>query len=300
MVGLTVSAEGIALCRLSPDAESHHLSHCQFHPCAQSQDIPQTLSRVVREQGLAGSHCVLVLDMGEYKIIRTDAPPVEADELREAVRWKIQDQLEWDDKAYVLDVFPLPESRQSGRPKTVCAVVAESQPIQQRIDWIAQSELELTAITIPELALTAFVSLMPENQTGLLMMHPQTSQGLLLAAKNEWMYLSRHVRLVAEPSRSLSLDATTHSGHEQLILEIQRSLDYFESYFAEPAITALVMTPSPTQQGANMLASLQQNLNLQARTMDLTALFESAQPLDDELQARCLIPAGAALSELAA
>jgi len=67
----------------------------------------------------------LALAYNDYKITRTESPNVPDEELQDAVRWKIQEQIELDPDSAVVDVFPLPESRQPGRPKTVCAVVAD-------------------------------------------------------------------------------------------------------------------------------------------------------------------------------
>lgn len=301
MVGVTVSAEGVALCRLTPDSDqSWQLSHCVFEAMASSRDAPATLTRLIKQNGLQGLPCVFALCYTDYKIIRTDAPAVQPAELKDAVRWKIQEQIEWEPDDTVLDVFPLPESRQPGRPGTVCAVVANRALLQQRVEWLAQSGLILSAITIPELALTAYVPLMPENDTGVLLMHQAGDVGVLLAAKQDWMYLSRHVRL--DQPASLSLDSDRSADrYDGLVLEIQRSLDYYESYFAEAPINDLVVTPSgQPEQDRPMLDGLHRQLNLQARTLDMTALFQTTQPLEDQLQSRCLIAAGAALSELAA
>lgn len=298
MVGLTVSADGVALCRLTPSEDStYHLTHCAHQATAASGDVPEVLNRLVRQYGLQRLPCVLALTPADYKIIRTDAPPVPAEELQDAVRWKIQDQVEWEPDNTICDVFPLPQSKQPGRPDTVCAVVAERALLQQRVDWIESSGLMLQAITIPELALTAYAPLMPENENGLLMMHRFGEQGILLAAKQDWMYLSRLVRMGSVGVPSSDFD----SEQSALVLEIQRSLDYYESYFAETPISDLVITPAGENgQDRALLTLLQSQLNVQARLLDMTALFKVNQTLDDDLQFRCLVAAGAALGEMSA
>lgn len=300
MVGVAVSTEGVALCRLSPTEEAYQLSHCVFEGISSHRDVPETLSRLVKQNGLQDLPCVLTLCYGDYKLIRTDAPAVEPQELRDAVRWKIQDQIEWDSNDTVIDVYPLPESRQPGRPKTVNVVAAQRTLLQDRVEWIGHSGLVLHSITIPELALTAYVPLMPENQSGLLMLHHAGETGVLLAAKQDWMYLSRHVRL-QQTGYSLHAEDAASAAQEALVLEIQRSLDYYESYFAESPINDLVITPmANNSENTKLLSGLHRQLNIQARTLDMTAVFQTARPMEDQLQSRCLMAAGAALSEMRA
>jgi len=301
MAGLSFSTEGVALCCVVPAAEQgYRLSHCLFEATASIRDAPQTLHRMIRQQGLQGTPCQLALAYNEYKIIRTEAPNVPNEELSKAVHWKIQDQIEQDPDLTIMDVFPLPESRQPGRPKTVCAVVADLDLIKQRISWVKESGLELQSISIPELALVAYTPLLPENEKGLLLIHQAEDTGVLMAARNDWMYLSRHVRLNQRPPE-LGLTFEAEPMDEALVLEIQRSMDYYESYFAENAITDLVITPSGREvEDRVLLTMINRELAIEARTLDMTAVFETQQPLDDVLQSHCLVAAGMALTGLAA
>lgn len=90
------------------------------------------------------------------------------------------------------------------------------------------------------------------------------------------------------PDQQRTLDA--------IVLEVQRSLDYYESHFAKPSINSLVIAPLPFEIPGiiNYLAGA---LGLQVRLLDLNAVLETQKPLSNEEQANSFFAIGAALRE---
>jgi MSHA biogenesis protein MshI len=80
------------------------------------------------------------------------------------------------------------------------------------------------------------------------------------------------------------------------VLEIQRSLDYFESHFREAPIRHLVLAPL-AEPVPGFMEYLSANLNVTVDSMDLAALLDSNVELTPALQARCLSTIGAALRQ---
>jgi MSHA biogenesis protein MshI len=79
-----------------------------------------------------------------------------------------------------------------------------------------------------------------------------------------------------------------------LALEIQRSLDYVESYYGIPPISGLVVVPL-AQNTQELLNNLSNNHGITARIMDLTAIVDCDILLDDATQSRCAPVIGATL-----
>ena len=90
------------------------------------------------------------------------------------------------------------------------------------------------------------------------------------------------------PDQQRSLDA--------IVLEVQRSLDYYESHFAKPAINSLVIAPLPYEV-PGLIKYLAGALGLQVRMLDLNAVLDMKQPMSEEQQAEVFFAIGAALRE---
>ena len=88
------------------------------------------------------------------------------------------------------------------------------------------------------------------------------------------------------PDKQRTLDA--------IVLEVQRSLDYYESHFAKLAITSLVIAPLPYEI-PGMIKYLASALGLQVRLLDMNAILDVTTPLSEKQQSDCFFAIAAAL-----
>ena len=79
-----------------------------------------------------------------------------------------------------------------------------------------------------------------------------------------------------------------------LALEIQRSLDYVESYYGIPPISTLAVIPIPSHT-ESLLNHLNENLSTNSRIMDISTILEGETILTDKTQAYCATVIGATL-----
>ncbi|NKB38817.1 MAG: hypothetical protein GKR93_16925 [Gammaproteobacteria bacterium] len=81
---------------------------------------------------------------------------------------------------------------------------------------------------------------------------------------------------------------------DTVIVEIQRSLDYYESHFAMPQISSLVITPL-SQELPGVAEYISGQLDIPTRILDIQSLIDSELELDSQMQSQCLLAIGAAL-----
>ena len=121
---------------------------------------------------------------------------------------------------------------------------------------------------------------------------PQARQGTL--------YLARRLELGLE---ALGGEVECVDGEPQgrtrdwldaLLVQVQRSLDFYENNFAQPPIGDLVLAPL-ARPVPGMAAYLAAQLGLRVRELDLNELIDTPEPLDATMQARCFAALGAAL-----
>lgn len=262
-----------------------------FQPWPAGEDPAKALARLAAAHDLDRSRCTTVLDAVDYSLLLTEAPDVPAEELRAAIRWRIKDLIDFHINDATIDVFEVPGEKTTGRTRPMYAVAARSAVIQKRVDLMEAAGVRLEIIDIPEMAQRNLAALLPEDVKGAACLSFAPASGLLTITRQAELYLSRNLdvgfdRLIGGDDPAGDLD--------RIVLEVQRSLDYYESHFRQPPVAALAVVPPP-RAVSGLLDHLKANLNVNVRVVDLRELVECPHEVTPELQSRCFIMLGAAL-----
>ncbi len=308
--------EGVALARIKAGDDGHppHVELCEFFPLESAAGQQELLAELVDGYGLARSHCLSVMP-GNFSLLLVEAPQVDAAELKAAVRWQIKDLIDFHIDDAVIDVFDIPGQEARGRQKMMYVVAARVSTVQEHIDLLEGAGAALSVIDIPELALRNIAALLPEGPGGVALLHFTRHGGLLTLSRDGELYLSRNLEMGCEALHSqlqadagvelggMSLESQENEGGfspgmtrllDSIVLEVQRSLDYYESHFSLPPVGGLVLAPTE-EPIPGMLSYIASNLSVPVRTLDLNAVLDSETTLSDALQSRALLAIGAAL-----
>lgn len=286
-----VQADAVCLTSIRRQgAERARLTLCECRPLPAGEE-GKALAQLASQHGLKRSHCTTVLHPDGYKLLLTEAPDVSADELKAALRWRVKDLIDFHINDATLDVFELPGAVSGAKAREMYVVAARNDAIQRRADLMEAAGIGLEVIDIPELAQRNLAALLPEDAAGVAFLSLQATSGLITVTRQGMLYLSRSLNLGLETLRT-AVDAGAYLEH--IVLEVQRSLDYFESHFREAPIRNLVLAPleAPVP---GLLENLAANLNVTVGQMDIRQLLDSDVELPPALQARCLAAIGAAL-----
>ncbi len=316
MTGIDVSSDGIALARTSTsgaDTAFPHLSFCQFFPLNNEQPPAAVLQQLSKQYELNASHCVSVAAQGSFSLLLVESPEVDASELKAAVRWQIKDLIDFHIDDAIIDVFDIPGQQERVRSKLMYVVASRTSTVQQHIDLLEQNQINLDVIDIPELVLRNIAALLPEDHSGVITLYVGRNQSMLVFTREKTLYLSRRIELGIEQLQEYlnasgdgdefvledeeqPMPAQLQRALENVVLEVQRSLDYYESHFSLPQVSGLVITPM-AENIPGMISYLGSNLGVPVRMLDLNAVIESDENLSDQLQSQCLFAIGAALRE---
>lgn len=296
-VGLSIG-EHIVLAHVVPNNSDIQLTYCvhtgRAHDGVSAAPDKQTqLARLVADAGLKGVSANLVLAASDYNLFLVDAPPVAAEEMASAVRWKIKDLLDYPVEQAVIDVFTLPPDATPNRPTgRVYAVAAAKSRLQQLITLVNQSGLELRAIDIPELALRNITSHLEDDYNGLAFLSLEPGGGVLNIVKQGQLYLTRRINLPV--SQNMTADADWGGQQDRLVLEIQRSLDYFESQMGQQPVSRIVLAPRGRDTSV-LLDVLTSSLAPPVVALNLDERISAPDWADEALKADCLTVIGGGL-----
>jgi MSHA biogenesis protein MshI len=309
VVGLTFFSDGLALVYVEHDGDGRaqvKLSHTV--DCA-SDAHAEALTAVVQQYQLQKSPCVAVMARGAYSLIQIDKPDVAENEMRDAVRWQIKDLLDFPAEDAVIELF---SAASSASPQAAFAVAAAEKKVRYVVDAMRGAELDVRAIDIPELALRNIVAKTAENERGAALLTLWDGNGLITIVHKGELCMARRINLgikelIAAADGDGSFAATSSAGDEiaveisqaqqnildDMVLEIQRSLDYYESSVAHQAVSALLIAPL-TEPVPGLQDYLSSYLAPQVRSLDL-GLLVSGDAMSSMSQSRCLSAVGAAL-----
>lgn len=312
---IVLSEEGIAYACITHDAgQTPILKSLQYSAVNNKAEFSTALKKIVEDNNLEGGNIFTSLMMSDYDLEMLEKPQVAEGEMRQAVAWKIKDSLLYDVNNAVIDVFEIPNLQERGRTPLVYVAAAEKKLLKKHIHIFEEQSLEIESIDIAELVMRNIAALLPEDTQGVALLKLDGTTGLMTLTQDSSLYLTRTVEVgLSEISTVNSLLGETPESSDELsfeqgispdqqrtldaiVLEVQRSLDYYESHFAMPAINSLVLAPLPYEIPGviNYLASA---LGLQVRMLDLNALIDTKSPLSQEMQAHCFFAIGAALKE---
>jgi MSHA biogenesis protein MshI len=295
---------GIAVAHVTPRGSGPPvLGACVYQGVEGEGETLRHLTEVVKAQGLTGSRCVNVLEPRAYTLLLVEAPEVEPAELKSALRWRVKDLLDFHVDDAVLDAFAIPGHALRGRPRMLYVAAARASLIGRRAELLRSAGLEVTAMDIPELALRNIAALLPEDINGLALLLIRDQASIITLTRQATLYLTRGIEVGSEQLLRAATppgtapEAIMDEGQrviDALVLEVQRSLDYYESHSGQPPVTGLLLAPLETPI-PGLADYLSERLALPVDRLELGHVLEGAQALDPATAHQCLAAMGGAL-----
>ena len=230
ILGVDVSETGYGLVVLDrSDTARPVVTDAGWFAIPGAQDKSSVLKQAVRGLKARGLPVVATLPSSAYSLVQLEAPDLEADELREAMRWRVKDLIDFPVEEATIDVFELPESRRPGAPSLVYVVVAKSDQVEALGGLLQDAGLQVEAIDIAEMAIRNLALHLDRPGQPRAYLHLQPGQTLIEISDGSQIFLSRRVMQDYDENSDIEL---LRAQMENLALEVQRSLDYFESQYA--------------------------------------------------------------------
>ena len=308
LTGIVKHSEGLAFASIKKNNTAKPvLTECLFQP--QLSDINTTLKQLLQSLTVKKTPLITVLTSSEFTFLLMQRPTVENDELIEAVRWQIKDQLKYPAEEAIIQILDIPGQQERGRLPMIYVIAAHQETVKSTINLLSETKFDLRFIDIPELAQRNISALLPEDFIGVALLHLEPNHSLLTITHEGELYLSRVIDIGYEhleindydtkPSDGLSLEEEpTEYDHniEKIILEIQRSLDYYESHYGKATIGNLIIAPLETEL-KELNETLEQSLGVVVRSLDIEEIIDSPKHIDLDIQSKCFNAIGAALRQ---
>ncbi len=240
-VGVDFMPTGIAVVEVSGrNKDRGSVLRSDFLPASGMQEQTDALQDWVKQHGLKNAPCYSLIAKHDVQLLQMEKPEVSDEELIQAVSWKIKDLISYDVESAVVDTYQLPPSPKSSA-KMINAVVANENTVAGYVDSIKQSGLELQVIDIHELAAKNLFNAYQQSEQTVALLQIMNHDSLVSIYHDQDLYVSRDFKIGL-----LNIDnqeSADESLYDSILLEIQRSMDYYESSYGLGSIQKMLIYP---------------------------------------------------------
>lgn len=190
----------------------------------------------------------LMLASNFYQLVVADKPNVEESELNQALLWSVKDLVSEAVTNIQLDYFEA-----TSVPGKLNVAVASKSFLGELAQACDENNMQIAGISIEELALSNIN--VNDHMARLIMMHLPEQELLLTVVKDGELLMQRRVRGFSKLHLAQKMELS-ESVADNLSLEIQRSMDYFESQLRQAPVASIeVVMDGEGQQLAQLLAA---------------------------------------------
>jgi MSHA biogenesis protein MshI len=242
---------------------------------------PKSLERIGREFGASRFACIALLAPSEYQILLVEAPAVQPDELKPALRWRIKDMLDYPVDEASVDMLELPVPGDAPQVRQMYAVATKMETVRATAERFGKAGLKLAVVDIPDTAQRNLAALFESEGRGVAALTIGEEGGLITVTFGGELYLSRRLDITARQLADSAQggeaaspgDLLLDEGEsrapllERVLVEMQRTLDHCERLYPFFSIGRVVLGPLPDEVGLS--EHLAANLYLPVEAMDL-------------------------------
>jgi MSHA biogenesis protein MshI len=246
---------------------------------SEDDDGLASLGEWIKDHKLTGIPVVVCLDSTRYELQLVESPPVPAEELSDAMGFRLAELVSDDVSDKVLQAFPLPSDAYRGRMTMAFAAITERSYLKEIVTFCREYELKLDQIIINEMsALNLLASVDPDDSVAVLRL--EADAGVIYLYRNGALYFTRQISLGTDDLGLSSLNVSEggmmmqpNSRIDVLALELQRSMDYFESQLGLGAIGQLWVMKPDNIDVTDALGEIEDRINTPVRLMSLESAF---------------------------
>ncbi|MGS2717662.1 hypothetical protein ACVBE9_05775 [Eionea flava] len=292
-VGVQLSDDNLSIMVLD-NSDSNpiiiHYMNCLINREGDVNPQLEEIKQTIEDSKLIQAETSLVLDDNDYQLLSIEAPPVTADEMPEAVKWKVKDLLSFPVDDAVIDVFLQSDGQVDGK-FIANVVVVKKAIIKEKSQWIESLGLTITSIDIPELAYRNYIENSDFKEKNLALVVLKKGFGKLIVIKRDAVYFSRSFSVNYRGGLFDELPDT------DIVLELQRSLDYYERQLKQ-AMPSDIFIVGENIVDEKITSTIKDNLNQSVSIVNVTqgGLSEYTFSEEESLSScRLLATYGAAL-----
>lgn len=162
LTGVEINRQGFAIVHVVATNTQYKITNCEYVKLSSRDMLNVEMENAVYRNGLEDTYCSLTLSTNDYQVLQMDAPNVGEEELHEALKWQVQDFIEYPVEQAIYDYIQLPADLYKDTQKVLVVVSSKGQ-LRYYANVINEAGLKLTVIDSVETAFRNLFNVLPAN-----------------------------------------------------------------------------------------------------------------------------------------
>ncbi|QDG37082.1 agglutinin biogenesis protein MshI [Alteromonas mediterranea] len=234
-VGVSVSAAELHIVAIDYDNSTVSLSSVSSVPFDPRHALDKQVNDALTAFEKAPCRVSVVLSQDMYHMVQVEKPDVPEEDITTALPWTLGDLVPYDASNIVLDYIDYPVQTRTGAKK-IDVFAAEKSSLSAVVESMSKKKGQtLTHIHTKEVLATEMVP--DDDYARLLIIQESNSEPFLMIVRSRAIWLSRRLRGFVNKANG---NADLSQLSDTLGLEIQRSMDFYESQLKQPPLKEIL------------------------------------------------------------
>ncbi|MAG30575.1 MAG: hypothetical protein CL908_06730 [Deltaproteobacteria bacterium] len=306
-VGIAVEPDRVTFVACKGDGDEHpRIIAWETSAIDSPADVQSAAQRFVDENDLQGWPARATLSPEDYSLRLVERPSnVPDDELVDATRWLIRDLIEFDVESAELAILSVPKDSSRARTPRMFVVAARHEPVLELAQMIDAAGLRVSGFDVVESAMLALDTRMPEVVGGSAVLRIGDKSSVLTLSNEAHLYLARTLSVSGDSIEvaaqcALEEDDPASSNViellDPLLLDVQRSLDYYESEYGQAPASRLALLASDVEMTPLLPALCEALRPLQVESYEFERFFDFDEAPPSQALPSIALAAGAAVA----
>jgi MSHA biogenesis protein MshI len=185
---------------------------------------------------------VALLARGQYQWLQAEAPDLPREEWRDALRWRLKDQVDFPVDRAAIDLLAMPPEAGPRNQRSLIAVAAPASAIEPLRRQGEDAGWHWQAVDVAETALRNLSGLLATPGRGHALLHLDDSHATLVVTVGGALLLARQMEF-GRQQLAAGDEAARQQAMERAGLELQRTLDGFDRVFSQVGLERLDLLP---------------------------------------------------------
>lgn len=238
-VGIALYPSFVRLVRLKKKQEAEKLVcfYAEQYPLERPEQLTQLLETIIEQQKLEGTSCVLVIPPEKVESVQIEMSELPTADVQASLPWKLKELVSIPPQDMICDYIEM-DIQPLGQQSKAQIMATSRTYIESIIEPFHKAKVPIVGITTEQFVLAKMQTL--EDAAQLIFVQHKEMAGILLILKNQQICFARKIR-GTDAVINMSSEQVKEYGADMIAIEIQRSIDYYESQLKQPPIKDVLL-----------------------------------------------------------
>jgi MSHA biogenesis protein MshI len=230
--GISIHPECIRIVKIKQLETGYECLKSEEYPIGSQDKLGKLLSQIIHDFHLQNIRSVLVINNNKTESAQIDLSELPVADIFASLPWQVKDLISIPPQDMICDYIEMNIQPLGQQPKA--QVMATSRAyLETLITPFHQNKAEILGITTEQFVVARMQS--TQDTAQLVFIQHKASDAILLILKNQQICFARKIR-GADTIINMPQQDILDGGSDFIAIEIQRSIDYYESQLKQPPI----------------------------------------------------------------